>query len=169
MKIEVQQLSLNDCKEKYDMLQTIRNNENGFYNPVFEMSYKEYLLWLQREDDYSKGNHLPESWIPQTTFFLFIDDEPIGIGRIRHKSSKYLESIGVGNLGYAISELHRGKGYGNILFRELLKKCISFGYDQIKLFPYKNNIPTVNIMLKNGGQITDSFDDEKYIVVIPTT
>lgn len=84
------------------------------------------------------------------------------------KNREYLESIGVGNLGYAISKLYRGKGYGDTLFKELLKRCISFGYDYIKLFPYKNNIPTVNIMLKNGGEIVDSFNDEKYIVVIPT-
>ncbi len=168
MKIEIKQLSLNCCNEEYEMLQNIKNDENGFSNPVYEKSYEEYLLWLQKEDDYSKGNNLPDGWIPETTYFLYIDDKPVGIGRIRHRSSKYLESIGVGNLGYAISKLYRGKGYGNIILKELLKKCISFGYDDIKLFPYKNNIPTIKVMLKNGGQIVDSFDDEKYVITIPT-
>ncbi|WP_396152212.1 MULTISPECIES: GNAT family N-acetyltransferase [unclassified Clostridium] len=86
--------------------------------------------------------------MPETTYFLYIDDNPVGIERIRHRSSKYLESIGVGNLGYAVSKLYRGKGYGNILFKKLLKKCISFGYNDIKLFPYKSNIPTIKVMLK---------------------
>lgn len=70
-------------------------------------------------------------------------------------------------MGYAISKLYRGKGYGNILLKELLKNCISFGYNGIKLFPYKNNIPTIKVMLKNGGKIVDSFDEEKYVIEIP--
>jgi predicted acetyltransferase len=167
MKIELRQLSLSCRNEEYEMLQNIKNNENGFSNPVYEKSYEEYLLWLQKEDDYSKVNILPEGWIPETTCFLYIDGKPVGVGRIRHKTSKYLESIGVGNLGYAISEVYRGKGYGSILFKELLKNCIYFGYKNIKLFPYKNNIPTIKIMLKNGGTIVDSFNEEKYVIVIP--
>lgn len=168
MKIEIKQLSSNCSTKEYEMLQSIKNNENGFYNPVYEMSYKEYLLWLEKETAYSKGESLPEGWIPQTTYFLYIDDTPVGIGRIRHRTSDYLESIGVGNLGYAISKMYRGMGYGNILLKELLKKCTAFGYDHIKLFPYKNNITTVKVMIKNGGQIIDSFDDEKYVIVIAT-
>ncbi|MEI6578874.1 MAG: GNAT family N-acetyltransferase [Eubacteriales bacterium] len=167
MKIEIKQLSLNCNSKEYEMLQTIENNENGFSNPIYEKAYEEYLLWLQKEDDYSKGINLPEGWIPETTYFLYVDGEPIGIGRIRHSTNKHLESIGVGNLGYAISILYRGKGYGNILFQELLKKCISFGYNNIKLFPYKNNIQTIKVMLKNGGKIVDSFDNEKYELIIP--
>lgn len=167
MKIDIKRLSINCGNEEYEMLQNIENNENGFYNPVYEKSYEEYLLWLQKEDDYSKGSNLPDGWIPETTYFLYIDGKPVGVGRIRHRTSKYLESIGVGNLGYAISKLYRGKGYGDILFKELLKNCISFDYNDIKLFPYKNNIPTIRVMLKNGGKIVNSFDDEKYIIAIP--
>lgn len=126
MKIEIKQLSLNCGNEEYEMLQNIKNDENSFFNSVYEKSYKEYLLWLQKEDDYSKENNLPDGWIPQTTYFLYIDGKPVGIGRIRHRISKYLESIGVGNLGYAISKLYRGRGYGNIMLKELLQNCISF-------------------------------------------
>lgn len=111
---------------------------------------------------------MPKVWIPQTTYFLYIDSKPVGIGRIIHRTSDYLESIGVGNLGYAIGKMYRGMGYGNILLKELLKKCTAFGYDYIKLFPYKNNIPTVKVMLNNGGKIVDSFNGEKHVIVIPT-
>lgn len=167
MKIEIKQLSLNCGNEEYEMLQNIKDSENGFSNPIYKKSYKEYLLWLQKEDDYSKGNNLLDDWIPQTTYFLYIDGKPVSIGRIRHRTSKYLESIGVGNLGYAISKLYRGKGYENILLKELLQNCISFGYNDIKLFPYKDNIPTIKVMLKNGGKIVCSFDDKKYVILIP--
>ncbi|MBR6634376.1 MAG: GNAT family N-acetyltransferase, partial [Clostridia bacterium] len=76
--------------------------------------------------------------------------------------------VGAGNLGYGISKAYRRKGYGSILFKELLKKCKDFGYTEIKLFPLKTNEATVKIMIKNGGKIIRDFKEEKYIISIPT-
>ena len=107
-------------------------------------------------------------WKNYTIYFLYIDDIPVGYGRVRHSSSEYLETVvGAGNLGYGIAKEYRGKGYGSILFKELLKKCKEIGYKEIKLFPMKSNEPTVKIMLKNGGQIIGDFKDLKYIIRIP--
>ena len=168
MKIELKQLSINMEKAEYKMLQDIKDNEKGFTNPAYGLTYQEYIKWLKEEDDYSRGENLPESWIPCTTYFLYIDNKPVGYGRIRHASSKYLEEvIGAGNLGYGIAKEYRGKGYGNILFQELLKECKQIGYKEIKLFPLKENEATIKIMLKNGGKIIGEFKEEKYIILIP--
>lgn len=169
MKVELKQLSVDMGKIEYDMLQGIIDLENGFSNPAYNLSYEEYKEWLQKQDDISKGINLPEGWIPATTYFLYINDTPVGYGRVRHSSSEYLETVvGAGNLGYGISKQYRGKGYGNILFRELLKKCKELGYKEIKLFPLKSNEPTVKIMLKNGAVIVGNFKNEKHIIRIPT-
>ena len=142
--------------------------ENGFTNPAYNLSYKEYQKWLQETDNHSRGIDLPKGWIPYTTYFLYIDDIPVGYGRVRHSSSEYLETVvGAGNLGYGISKEYRGKGYGDILFKELLKKCKEHGYTEIKLFPLKTNEATVKIMLKNGGKIIGDFKNEKHIILIP--
>ena len=168
MKAELRQLSLEMGKREYNMLQGISNGENGFYNPACNISYEEYREWLKKEDDISKGVNLPEGWVPATTYFLYIDDEPVGYGRVRHASLEYLETVvGAGNLGYAIAKEYRGKGYGDILFRKLLRKCRDIGYKEIKLFPLKSNIATVKIMLKNGGEIIGEFNHEKHIIRIP--
>ena len=68
-----------------------------------------------------------------------------------------------GEIGYGISKDYRGKGYGNILFKETLKKCKAFGYEKITLFPHKDNEATIKIMLKNGGKIIGEFNNEKII------
>lgn len=168
MKIELKQLSINMGKTEYEMLQNIENNENGFSNPAYNLTYNDYIEWLKKEDDYSRGENLPETWVPCTTYFLYIDNKPVGYGRIRHTSSEYLENkIGAGNLGYGIAKEHRGKGYGNILFQELLKECKKIGYKEIKLFPLKENEATIKIMLKNGGRIIGEFKEEKHIILIP--
>lgn len=168
MDISLKQLSSDMGKPEYDMLQGILNGENGFSNPAYRLSYKEYKEWLQKEDDYSKGIRLPEGWVPATTYFLYIDGVPVGYGRVRHSSSAYLETtVGAGNLGYGIAKPYRGKGYGDILFKELLKKSKEIGYREIKLFPLKSNAATVKIMIKNGGEIIGEFKQEKYIIRIP--
>lgn len=168
MKIELKQINVDMAEQEYEMLQGILDVENGFTNPAYNLSYKEYKNWLQDIDNHSKGLNLPNGWIPYTTYILYNDDIPVGYGRIRHSSSEYLETVvGAGNLGYGISKEYRGKGYGNILFKELLKKCQEHGYKEIKLFPLKTNEATLKIMIKNGGRIIGDFKDEKHIILIP--
>lgn len=168
MKIELKQINTNMNEQEYEMLQGILDVENGFTNPAYGISYQDFKNWLQEMDNHSKGISLPEGWVPYTTYILYIDDIPVGYGRIRHSSSEYLETVvGAGNLGYGISKEYRGKGFGNILFKELLKKCKEHKYNEIKLFPLKTNEATVKIMLKNGGKIIGEFKQEKYIILIP--
>ena len=117
-KIMLKQLSLDMAKSEYDMLQRIPAEENGFTNPAYNLSYDEYKEWLQITDNNARGIDLPEDWIPYTTYVLYIDDVPVGYGRVRHSSSEYLETVvGAGNLGYGIAKGYRGKGYGSVLFK----------------------------------------------------
>ena len=170
MNVELKQVDIDMGEPEYDMLQGILEVENGFTNPAYNLSYNEYKNWLQDVDNHSRGIDLPKGWIPYTTYILYTNDIPVGYGRIRHSSSEYLETvIGAGNLGYGISKEYRGKGYGTILFKELLRKCKEFGYKEIKLFPLKTNEATVKIMIKNGGKIIGDFKKEKYIISVPVT
>ena len=166
--IELRQSSKKLGKAEYDMLQGIIDGENGFMNKVYGMSFDEYKKWLIEQDEHHLGQNLPEGWIPDTTYFLYDNNIPIGIGRIRHETNDYLQKVlGAGEIGYGISRNYRGKGYGSILFKELLEKCKEFGYKKVTLFPHKNNQATIRIMLKNGGKIIGNFNDEKIIIEIP--
>ena len=109
-KITLKQLSVDMGKPEYDMLQGIPAVENGFTNPAYNLSYDEYKEWLQITDNNSIGKDLPEGWIPFTTYILYIDDIPIGYGRVRHSSSEYLETVvGAGNLGTVSQKNTEGK------------------------------------------------------------
>jgi len=166
MLVELKQLSIEMSNDIYEMLQEIESIENGFMNEVKGLSFNEYKQWLKREDDYSKELNLPENWIPQTTFFLFIDSKPVGIGRIRHYSNEYLKQKGVGNFGYGIAKSFRGKGYGNILFGKILEKCKLMGYDKITLYPLIKNIPSNKIIAKYNAKLIGTFNNEKNIYEI---
>ena len=166
MELELRQLSPDHGFDEYYMLQEIDNNEFGFTNEVKGMSYREYKTWLKQQDDYSKAQNLPQNWIPQTTYFLYIDGLPVGIGRIRHCANEFLERQGVGNFGYGIAKSFRGNGYGDSLFQNLLEKCRDMGYLKIKLFPYIDNIATNKIMRKHGAILLGTINGEKNIYEI---
>lgn len=160
-------LTSNFDENIYNMLQDIEDNENGFSNPAYNLNKTEYKKWLKEQEKHSFGKSLPENWVPYTTYVFFKDKTPIGFARIRHESSKHLETIiGAGNLGYAIAKSYRGKGYGTVLFRLLLKECKTFGYQKIKLFPHKDNFATIKIMLKHGGKVIGEFNEQKTIIEI---
>ena len=163
MEFELKQLSINNGVDEYNLLQTIDKTEYGFTNEVNGMSYDEYKNWLVIENDISQAKNLPENWVPQTTYFLYVDNKPVGIARIRHYSSDYLEKQGVGNFGYGIAKSYRGKGYGHILFQEVIKKCKYFGYSKICSFIYIENVVSNRIFIKNGAKFIEVFDGIKNI------
>ena len=165
--VKLVKLSSEFDEDIYNMLQEIEDGENGFSNPAYKLTKTEFKKWLKEQEKHSFGKNLPENWIPYTTYVLFVDNFPAGIGRVRHSSSKFLETIiGAGNLGYAIAKDFRGKGYGTQLFSLLLKECKKIGYEKIKLFPQKTNFPTIKIMLKHGGRVVGEFNEDKTIIEI---
>lgn len=163
--IALRKISTKCGKMEYEMFQGIKSEENGVSNPAKELNYEQFKSWVKDMVSHSKGENLPNGWVKCTTYILYVDNVPVGFGRVRHESVPYLEQvIGVGNFGYAISSDFRGMGYGGILFKKLLKKCKLLGYKKIKLYPYKNNLPTLKIMYKNGGKKVGEFKNVKYIL-----
>ena len=128
----LKQLSKNDNKQIYEMLQKIEKNDNGFHNEVKDMPYEEYLFWIKKNEEYSKNIGLKDWMVPQTTFWLYKDDMPIGYGRIRHYLNEKLIKDS-GHVGYAISSPYRGNGY-RILFLKLLNdECIKLDIKRIQI------------------------------------
>ena len=125
--IELRRLSINDGIDVYSLLQDIPKEENGFGNNANGLTYDEYKEWLVKRNVYSNQIGLLDGWrVPETTFFLYVDDTPVGMGSIRHFLTDALKEVG-GHIGYCISPKYRQKGYG----RETMKKVIEL----IKSFP----------------------------------
>jgi predicted acetyltransferase len=163
MELNLRQLSISDGIDVYNMLQEIDENEYGFTNEVKGMSFDDYKKWLVQENDYSKGQNLPDRWIPQTTYFLYAGEQPVGIARVRHYSCDLLEKQGVGNFGYAIAKPYRGKGYGNALLLYVLKKCKLHGYKKIKSFIDIDNVASNKVFIRNGSKLIGVFNGKKNI------
>lgn len=161
MDYELRQLSLENGIAEYNMLQDIDREEYGFTNEVNGMSFEQYREWLAQENDFSQAKNLPKNWIPQTSYFLYVDGIPVGIARIRHYSSDLLEKQGVGNFGYGIAKAHRGKGYGNVLFAGLIDKCKAHGYSKVKSFVHIDNVASNKVFVRNGALFLGTFNGVK--------
>lgn len=161
MSLYLKQLTVNDGVEVFNMLKGILPVENSFTNPVFNMSFIEFKNWLVQQDDWSKEKNLPEGYVGQTIFWLMNDDSPVGIGKIRHLLTPQSRLNG-GNIGYAISSDHRGKGYGNEILRLLLEQAAIMKIKEIMLTVDKYNYASKSVIEKNGGILFDENEERWY-------
>lgn len=153
-------LTVRDGKEIYDMLQNIGSNENEFRNEVKGMTFGEYKEWLRKQYAVSKGIGIPKGYVRQWTYWLYIDDRPIGYGKIRECVTEESKRKG-GNIGCAIDSRQRRKGYGGVLFEELLREAKRLGIKEIYSTVEKNNGPSIIIHEKHGFKLLKD-DGERY-------
>jgi predicted acetyltransferase len=150
MKLNLRKLSRTDGPEIYQMLKQISAVENSFTNPVFDMGYDAFQRWLIQQDTWSEGIDLPDGYVPQTIYWLYADNTPVGIGKIRHQLTPSSRNNG-GNIGYAISRPYRGLGYGNVILRLLLDQARSMGINELLLTVDIGNEASKHVVEKNGG------------------
>lgn len=156
--LKIQKLSINDGIEIYNMLKNIELNENEFTNPVKEMTFEQYKEWLILMDKWSKGQELKQGYVPQTIYWLYDDDVPVGIGKIRHALTESSRKFG-GNIGYAISKEYRGKGFATVFLKMLLKEMNELNVHEKILTVEKENYPSRKVIEKNGGKVIEENED----------
>lgn len=155
-----------DLEKEYLFVKEIPKDENGFTNEWHGVSRKEFEeKALAQMIAFSKGEQLPEGYVPETFLFLWNDDEIVGQFRLRHYLCESLKT-GAGHIGYFIKKEYRSKGYGTQglkLILEAAKQIVP--EDEIFLRVNKDNPASLKMMLHNGGTIVGE-DDAKYYVRI---
>lgn len=154
MLIELKDLSLNDGQAVFDMIKEIGPGENGFVNRGYEMSYDQFPDYLLTHLNESKGANLKPGNVPQTYYWLFINNRPVGIGKLRHYLNDNLRNNG-GHIGYSIRPSERGKGFGNTILNELLKKAKEKGIEEVLITPYETNDRSRKLIEANGCQLKE--------------
>ena len=147
--VYLKRLSLEDSCEIYKMLQEIAPDDNGFHNKANGMSFEQFEEWLKKE--LSVDNGCLEGWmVPQSSYWLYDGDRPVGYGRLRHFLNDSLKETG-GHIGYAIRSSERGKGYGNKILALLLDECKKINIDTVQISANTDNIPSNKVIRNNGG------------------
>ncbi len=155
-----------DVAKEYVFVHDMPIDENGLTNKWCGLSYEVFeTIALPEMIAFSKGENLPDGFVPETFFFLWDNDTIVGQFRIRHHLCESLRTGG-GHIGYFIKKEYRGRGYG----KEGLRICLEMAReiipeDEIYLRVNKDNPASLRVMLYNGGYIHHE-DETKYYVRI---
>jgi predicted acetyltransferase len=162
MNYELKQLSIYDGLDIYDMLNEIPKDENGFLNSANEKSFEEFKNWSVSSNNSANGIGLQEGGVKQSTFWLYIDGKPVGIGKLRHCLVDHLYKVG-GHVGYSIRPSERGKGYGNLMLELLIGEAKKINIDRLLLTIKNQNVKSIKVALKNNGIIENITEERHYI------
>lgn len=156
-------LNKEDAKKEYAFFKELKT-ENGFENPYENITYDEFMNQVIDERiQASLGKGLPEGYVPDTYYFLWDNDEIVGLFKVRHYLNDFLKND-AGHIGYAVLPQYRQKGYakaGLKLAIEELKKLPDFKEDEIYMSCFKENKASLKVQQANGAYIHHE-DDEYY-------
>lgn len=166
--IYLKKANLEDAEKEYELTQKILRKENGYENQANGISYDEFVgSMLPRWIDYGRGVNLDEGHVPETRYFLWVDDTPVGIFKLRHRLSDWLRKNS-GHVSYGIAEEYRGRGYATEGLRLLIEEArkLPIDTDELYLSVMKNNLASLKVQTNNGARIVRE-DDEHYYTRIP--
>jgi len=131
-------------------------NVYHFHDPDTFDDWKSTIF--ENMEDFRLGKHLPERYVPASTFWLVEENEFIGAGSIRHSLTPALERFG-GHIGYAVRYSKWNQGYGVIQLQLLLQEAKKIGLDKVLLTCNEDNIASARVMEKNGGIYWDTIEN----------
>ena len=155
--------NLEDWEKEYDFITNTPKDENGFTNSNFGCKKEAFENEILPEYiNHSQGINLPDGYVPGTEYFLWEDDQIVGLFRIRHYLNDFLRE-GAGHIGYGIRKEFRGKGYATKGLKLTLEEAWKIiPEDEIYMSVNKDNPVSLKVQLKNGAYIHHEDDKEYY-------
>lgn len=157
--IYLKKANMEDAKKEYEAVISIPEEENGFHNGDYNVTYEEFVnIVLPRMIASSDGVPSKPGYVPDTTYFLWDDDVIVGMYRIRHYLNDFLRKEAV-HVGACILKDYRGKGYGTKGLELIVKECESvIQEDEIYMSCFKDNVASLKMQQKNGAYIAGEND-----------
>ena len=154
-------INVEDGIKEYEAIKKIPKIENGFENEDYDVSEEEFINEvIPKRINNSQGIDLLEGRVPDSYFFLWDDDEIVGLFKIRHCLNDFLRD-GPGHLGYCILPEYRGKGYAKEGLKLAIDICNDLiEEDEIYLIVRKDNPASLKVQTDNGAYIVSETDED---------
>lgn len=163
--LKLKSANYKDIEKEWLFQRSIPVDENGFLNDYPDISREDFDFALETMIAQSKGEKLPEGYVPQTVYYLWDDDNIVGTFHFRQYLCQSLIE-GAGHIGYYIAPEYRGKGYASQGLKLLIDEIRDdVQDDEIYLRVNRDNPASLRVMQNNGGYIHHQ-DDTKYYVRI---
>jgi predicted acetyltransferase len=164
MNLYLREIHDEDKRELLEMVDEIENDViedkyEGFRNikGLTADNYSEFMIDLER----NKNTKLYKPHLVDQTTYILVDEEDhiYGGTNLRHELNEGLLTHG-GHIGYLIRPSERMKGYGSLILKLALEKCVERGIDKALVTCREENIGSAKIIEKNGGVYEDSRKNE---------
>lgn len=105
----------------------------------------------------SRGEGVPDGWVPSSTYWLLAGERIVGAVNIRHGLTEKLRTSG-GHIGYGIRPTARRRGYATRLLALALEQCRGLGIQRALVVCDSDNAASERTIVRNGG-----VRDEDYV------
>jgi len=155
-----------DLQEEYlDFYNEWKDSGETMIPWVISKDPSNFPAMIQELLDAHNGINLPESWVPDSTYWLVTDENKIvGAVNIRHSLTEHLFNAG-GHIGYGIRPSERRKGYATKLLELSLEKTKELNITKALVVCDEVNTASEKTILHNGGLRDDDFIEEDGNVV----
>lgn len=155
--LTLKELEVEESNDIYHMIQEIGEGQNGFINSLYTNDRLEFDQKLKRNQEMSQGINLAAGLVPQTIYWFYVGDRPVGYGKLRHHLTEKLLEHG-GHIGYIIRPTDRNKKYGSLALNGLVKAAHSRGILELLLTCSEDNIASRKVIETNGGVLSEMKD-----------
>ncbi|GAB6596847.1 GNAT family N-acetyltransferase [Bacillus cereus] len=155
-----------DLQEEYlDFYNEWKDSGETMIPWVITKDPSNFPAMVQELLDAHNGINLPDSWVPDSTYWLVTDHNRIvGVVNIRHSLTEHLFNAG-GHIGYGIRPSERRKGYATKLLALSLEKAKQLNITKALIVCDEVNTASEKTILHNGGVRDDDFIEEDGNVV----
>lgn len=155
-----------DLQEEYlDFYNEWKDSGETMIPWVITKDPSNFPAMVQELLDAHNGINLPDSWVPDSTYWLVTDHNRIvGVVNIRHSLTEHLFNAG-GHIGYGIRPSERRKGYATKLLALSLEKAKQLNITKALIVCDEGNTASEKTILHNGGLRDEDFIEEDGNVV----
>lgn len=155
-----------DLQEEYlDFYNEWKDSGETMIPWVITKDPSNFPAMVQELLDAHNGINLPDSWVPDSTYWLVTDHNRIVEAvNIRHSLTEHLFNAG-GHIGYGIRPSERRKGYATKLLALSLEKAKQLNITKALIVCDEVNTASEKTILHNGGLRDEDFIEEDGNVV----
>lgn len=147
MDIRLKKLKLEEPIEIFNLLQEAIEEDWGL---IDSMTYKDFTKYLKDKYSEDLGINLKNGRVPQTTYWLYVDEIPCGMIVVRRRINEFLLKRG-GHIGYYIKKDYRKKGYGEKMLSLCLDLLRKEGLNKVLITCNVDNIGSQKVIENNMG------------------
>lgn len=117
----------------------------------------DFPAYVRRMHAWTRGEELPENYVPNTFLVGVVDGGVVGRLSFRHRLNDFLLRIG-GHVGYGVVASHRRKGYAREMLKQSFPLVRARGIDRLLLTCDDDNVGSRKVIESCGGVLENTVE-----------